>query len=155
MSNRVQSQYIRIFINGGADQELLQNFYVNTTITYNSKSYEYYPFEFEGLGESSAIGGQSVSLTFPATKRSMDMFTEAAYMDYFVEVQVFEFDNRLGLDIVQAGQTLIGSFLGRVRSMSGSFSVLKVDLGTALAPVGAQVPTRTFNSTLVGAPIRT
>lgn len=154
MSNRAQAQYIRIFIDGGADQELLQNFYVNSTVTVSSKNYEYYPFEFEGLIESSAIGGQNINLMLPATQRSMDMFLKAAYKDYLVEVKVFEFDNRLGVDAPQTGQVLISSFFGKVGKMSGSFAVLNVELGTALDPIGAQVPTRTYNTTLVGAPIR-
>ena len=154
MSNRAQAQYIRIFIDGGADQELLQNFYVNSTVTVSSKDYEYYPFEFEGLVESSAIGGQNVNLTLPATKRSQDIFLKAAYQEYLIEVKVFEFDGRLGLDAPQSGQQLISTFFGRVSKMSGSFSVLNVELGTALDPIGAQVPPRTYNTTLVGAPIR-
>ena len=154
MSNRAQAQYLRLYTSGGSDHILWQNYYLNTTVTVSSKNYEYYPFEFEGISESSAIGGATVNITVPATDEVITQFLRAAYFDRLCEVSVYEFDNRLGNTAPQTGQTLVGQFVGYVRNMSGDFAALQIELGSALAPIGAQIPPRTYNSFLVGAPLR-
>jgi len=155
MSNRAQSQYLRIYTSGGSDHILWQNYYIDTTVTLSSKNYEYYPFEFAGISESSAIGGETVTITAPATQEVVDAFLEAAYLERLCEVSVYEFDNRLGNLTPPASQTLVGSFLGYIKNIGGSFTALQIGLGSALAPVGAQIPPRTYNSFLIGAPLRT
>ena len=155
MSNRAQSQYLRIYTSGGSDHILWQNYYINTTVTVSSKNYEYYPFEFGGISESSALGGEAVTITVPGTQEVVDAFLEAAYLERLCEVNVYEFDNRFGNVAPQTGQTLVGSFLGYIKRIGGSFTTLQIELGSALAPVGAQIPPRTYNSFLIGAPLRT
>lgn len=154
MSNRGQAQYLRIYISGGADQKLWQNFYVNTDITLSSKTYNYFPFEWSGVGESSALSGQTVSLKLPATSLAISCFETAFKQQQLCLVSTYEFDTRLGISSVQSGQTLIAEFLGYVASMSGSFTELTVELGSTLAPIGAQIPSRTATNALVGVPIQ-
>jgi hypothetical protein len=155
MSTRAQAQYLRVYVSGGSDIELWQNYYVDTTVTVSAKDYTYFPFEFGGIFESSAIGGAPVDITLPATQEVIDLFIKASYLDYLCEVSVYEFDSRLGNTAPVSSQTLVSSFTGYVRNMSGSFTTLSVRLGSALAPVGAQIPPRTYSSSLIGAPIRT
>ena len=154
MSNRAQAQYIRIYTSGGSDHYLWQNYYVNSTVSWNSKNWDYFPFEFGGITETAAIGGTNVSFQLPATDTAVTALQAALFNRHLCEVRVYEFDNRLGNDGPQSGQTLIVDFLGEIRNMSGSFIGLDVELGTALAPVGAQIPPRTYTSRLVGNPIR-
>ena len=154
MSNRGQAQYLRIYISGGADQKLWQNFYVNTDVTLSSKTYNYFPFEWSGVGESSALSGQTVSLKLPATSLAISCFETAFKQQQLCLVSTYEFDTRLGISSVQSGQTLIAEFLGYVASMSGSFTELTVELGSTLAPIGAQIPSRTATNALVGVPIQ-
>lgn len=154
MSNRAQSQYLRIYTSGGADHYLWQNYYVNTNVTLSSKVYRYFPFAYEGIAESSILGGATVGLVVPATSLAVSALETAWKSQYLCEVSVYEFDNRYSNSLPQADQTLVASFTGNVISMSGSFTTLQIELGSALAPVGAQIPPRTYTSTLVGAPIR-
>jgi len=154
MSNRGQAQYLRVYIPGGADQKLWQNFYVNADITLSSKVYNYFPFEWSGVGESSALSGQTVSLKMPATSLAINCFEVAFKQQQLCLVSTYEFDTRLGISSVQSGQTLIAEFLGYVASMSGSFTELTVELGSTLAPIGAQIPSRTATNALVGVPIQ-
>ena len=44
--------------------------------------------------------------------------------------------------------------LGYVARMNGSFTALKVELGSALAPIGAQIPPLTASNALVGVPLQ-
>ena len=128
MSNRAQAQYLRLYTSGGSDHILWQNYYLNTTVTVSSKNYEYYPFEFEGISESSAIGGATINITAPATDEVITQFLRAAYYERLCEVSVYEFDNRLDNTAPQTGQTLIGQFVGYIRSMNGNFMSLQIEI---------------------------
>ena len=154
MSNRGQAQYLRVYVSGGSDYKLWQNFYVNTDITLATKTYTYFPFEWDGVGESAALSGSTVSLTMPATSQAMNCFEDALKQQYLCLVSTYEFDTRLGITAPQSGQTLIAQFLGYVLSMRGSFTSLTVELGSTLAPIGALVPSRTATNALVGVPIQ-
>ena len=154
MSSRGQAQYLRIYTSAGTDYKLWQNFYVNTDVTLSSKTYNYFPFEWSGTEESSALGGQSVSLVLPATSLAVNCFETAFRERYFCSLTAYEFDTRLGVDSPQSGQTLIAEFLGYISRMRGSFIQLTVELGSSLAPVGAQIPSRTATNALVGVPIQ-
>jgi|TARA_R100000482_G_scaffold49607_2_gene17613 hypothetical protein len=153
-SNRAQSQFLRIYTSGGSDHHLWQNFYVNQSVTVSSKTHRYFPFAWGGTTESSAIGGQTIELRLPATKLAISAFEAAFSSKHLCELKTYEFDARLGLDAPQSGQTEIGSFLGFVGKMSGSLTELSVELGSTIAPVGAQIPSRTASNRLIGVPIQ-
>lgn len=153
-SNRAQSQFLRIYTSGGSDHHLWQNFYVNQSVTVSSKSYRFFPFFWDGIGESSAIGEQTVQLTLPATSLAISAFEAAFSSKHLCELQTYEFDSRLGVSSPQSSQTVIGSFLGYISKMSSSLTELSVELGSTIAPVGAQIPSRTASNRLVGVPIQ-
>ena len=153
-SNRAQSQFLRIYTSGGSDHHLWQNFYVNQSVTVSSKSYRFFPFTWGGIGESSAIGEQTVELVLPATSLAISAFQTAFASKHLCELNTYEFDSRLGISVPQSSQTVIGSFLGYVSTMSSSLTELSVSLGSTIAPVGAQIPSRTASNRLVGVPIQ-
>ena len=154
MSNRAQAQYLRIYASGGSDYYLWQNYYVNSTVSWNSKSWDYFPFEFRGVVESAALGQAKATMQLPATDLAVTAIEAAFYQQHICEINVYEFDTRLSQSVPQSGQTLISSFTGQVANMRGSFISLEVELGFALSPIGAQIPPRVFNSRLVGNPIK-
>ena len=153
-SNRAQSQFLRIYTSGGSDHHLWQNFYVNQSVTVSSKVYRFFPFTWDGIGESSAIGEQTVELILPATSLAISAFETAFSSRHLCQLQTYEFDSRLGITTPQSSQTLIGSFLGYVSTMSSSLTELSVSLGSTIAPVGAQIPSRTASNRLTGVPIQ-
>jgi len=153
MSNRAQAQYLRIYT-GGTDKQLWQSYYVNSTISLNSKSWSYFPFTADGLLSSSASGGNTVSLTCPATTTAIAALTEALNNQYLVELKVYEFDSRLANNAPQSNQSSIVTFLGVIISINGSFETLNINLGSSISPVGASAPPRKFTTDLVGVPIR-
>lgn len=152
--NRAQSQFLRIFTSGGSDHHLWQNFYVNQSVTVSSKTYRYFPFGWAGIGESSALSSQTVELALPATSVAVSAFEDAFKLKHLCQLQAFEFDARLGVSQPQGSQVLIGSFIGYVARMGGSFTELSVELGASIAPVGALIPSRTASNDLVGVPIQ-
>ncbi len=153
MSNRGQAQYLRIF-GGSTTYERWQGFYVGQTITLESEQWRYYPFVANGLIGGGAGNDEGVTVTVPATATAIQTFEEALNNNYLVEVRVFEFDTRLEQTGPQATQQLIGTFIGEVLEISGTFSAIAVALGSGLAPVGAQAPPRKYTSELIGAPLR-
>ena len=153
MSNRAQAQYLRIY-SGGTDKQLWQSYYVNSSITLNSKTFSYFPFTADGLMSSSASGGNTVSLTCPATTTAIAALTEALNNQYLVELKVYEFDSRLSNVAPQSSQNLIVNFLGVITSIGGDFTTLNVNIGSSLSPVGASAPPRKFTTDLIGNPIR-
>lgn len=152
--NRAQSQYLRIFTSGGSDHYLFQNFYVNSTVSLSGKSYQFFPFTWSGVSESSAFDGQSVSVTFPATPLAVTAFEAAAESRYLCELKAFDFNRLLGITAPQSGQVLTASFIGLISRMNGSFTELTVELGSTLVPVGAKVPPRTATNSLIGVPLQ-
>jgi hypothetical protein len=151
--NRAQAHYLRIY-KSTTDYELWQSYYVNKTVTVDSKNYQYFPFQTGGIQESSALGALGMSLTVPASQKAIEAFEAAINNQWLVEISVYEFDSRLGNGSPQSGQILITSFVGQVTSLSGSFTRLEIGLGSALATVGSQAPPRTFTTALVGNPLR-
>ena len=153
MSNRAQAQYLRIY-SGGTDKQLWQSYYVNSTISLNSKSWSYFPFTADGLMSSSASGANRVSVTCPATTTAISALTEALNNQYLVELKVYEFDSRLSNVAPNSNQSLIVNFLGVITEISGSFETLRVRIGSSISPVGASCPPRKFTTDLIGNPIR-
>jgi len=126
MSNRAQAQYLRIY-DESSTYVRWQQYYVNQTITLDAASWTFNPFSANGIVGSSASGGNSISVTAPATTSVVDAFTAAIA------------NNRL---------------CEEVTGMGGSFTGISIELGSSLSPVGAQVPPRKFTSYLIGSPLR-
>lgn len=153
MTNRGQAQYLRIF-DETTTYTRWQSYYVNQTVTWQSASWEYFPFKFNGLIGGTPGGDTGATIDLPATEDAVTAFTGALSNNYLCQLLLYEFNTSLSQSVPQASQYLIGSFTGEVTGISGSFALLRVNLGSSLAPVGAQVPPRKFNSTLIGAPIK-
>lgn len=153
MSNRSQSQFLRIF-DTSTTYVRWQSYYVNQTVTLDSNSWSFMPFSVNGITESAAAGGQDLAIQIPATNSVISYVNPAINLGRFVEVQIYEFNSIGAQDAPQSSQTLIAEFTGQIQSISGTFTRLELRLGSALAPVGAQVPPRKYNSYLIGAPLR-
>lgn len=149
--NRGQSQFLRIYDNAGTYKRL-QSYYVNQTVTLSSASWDYHPFMASGAIDGSA-SNNDVNIEIPATQLAVTAFTEALNLNRLCEIRMYEFDSRIGQTAPPSSQVLIGSFLGEVVKITGSFGLLNVTVGSSLAPVGAQAPPRKFTSYLVGFPL--
>lgn len=150
---RAQSQFLRIF-SGDITYQRWQSYYVNTSVTYDSAVWAYQPFDADGITAGDVESEASISLTMPATTNVIKVVLTALDQARLVELRMYEFDTLLGNSTPQAGQTLIASYLGEAVSASGSFTSIKMELGSSLSPIGAQVPPRKFNTRLIGAPCR-
>ena len=150
---RSQAQYLRFF-SGSTTYDRWQNYYINTTVTWASSTWGWLPFDADGLvdGQTGDEGGLSVTL--PATPLVVAEVEQALRNAWLVELSMYEFDTLSGNDSPQSGQVLIGSTVGELVGADGGFTSIKLQLGSSLAPVGAQVPPRTCTTRLVGAPCK-
>jgi hypothetical protein len=150
---RAQAQYLRIF-SGSTTYQRWQSYYVNTSVTWESASWSYQPFDADGITAGEVQSESSISIRLPATTNVIEVVLQALDEARLAELQFYEFDTILGNSTPQAGQTLIASYLGEVVGVKGGFTEIEMELGSSLAPVGAQVPPRTYSSRLVGAPCK-
>jgi len=150
---RAQSQYLRIF-SGSTTYQRWQSYYVNTSVTWESASWSYQPFDADGITAGEVQSESSISIRLPATTNVVEVVLQALDEARLAELQFYEFDTILGNSTPQTGQTLIASYLGEVVGVKGGFTEIEMELGSSLAPVGAQVPPRTYSSRLVGAPCK-
>ena len=150
---RAQAQYLRIF-DEATTYERWQNYYINATVVSGGQSWSFLGFDVDGFtaGQTGDEGG--VSVTLPATAFVMDTVADALRNGRLVELSMYEFDTLDGNDAPQAGQELIASYIGEVVGAGGPFESIRLELGSSLAPVGAQVPPRKYTSRLVGAPCK-
>jgi len=153
MSNRGQSQYLRIF-DESSTYYRWQNYYVGQTVTWDTASWVYQPFVANGFIGGSAGTDVGVTVDVPATGTAVSAFESALNQNRLCELRLYEFDSSLGQAGPQSGQLLIGVYVGEIIGINGSFSQLTVSLGSSLAPVGAQVPPRKFTNAMIGAPLR-
>ena len=150
---RGQSQFLRIF-SGSTTYQRWQAYYVNTSVTWESASWSYQPFDADGITAGEVQSESSISVTLPATTNVMEVVLQALDEARLAELRLYEFDTLLGNSTPQTGQTLIASYLGEVVGVSGNFTSIQMELGSSLSPVGAQVPPRTFSTRLIGAPCK-
>jgi hypothetical protein len=147
---RAQSQYLRIYDTAGVTYQRWQSYYANNTVSWDSASWAYVPFIADGF--TAGIGGDeaSVSVTAPATSVVIEAFEEAIGAGRLVNLSIYQFDTLLGNSTPQAGQTLVGSFTGQVVGGGSSLTSITLQLGSALSPVGAQIPPRKFTTAIMG-----
>lgn len=150
---RAQAQYLRIF-SGSTTYQRWQSYYVNTSVSYGSAVWAYQPFDADGITAGEVQSESSISVRLPATTNAIEVVLQALGEARLAELQIYEFDTLLGNSTPQAGQTLIASYLGEVVGVSGSFTSIEMELGSSLAPIGAQVPPRKFTSKLTGSPCK-
>jgi hypothetical protein len=150
---RAQSQYLRIF-SGSTTYQRWQSYYVNTSVTWAGASWSYQPFDADGITAGEVQSESSISIRLPATTNVIEVVLQALDEARLAELQFYEFDTILGNSTPQTGQRLIASYLGEVVGVKGGFTEIEMELGSSLAPVGAQVPPRTYSSRLVGAPCK-
>jgi hypothetical protein len=150
---RAQAQYLRIF-SGSTTYQRWQSYYVNTSVTWESASWSYQPFDADGITAGEVQSESSISIRLPATTNVIEVVLQALDEARLAELQFYEFDTILGNSTPQAGQTLIASYLGEVVGVKGGFTEIEIELGSSLAPVGAQVPPQKFTSKLIGVPCK-
>jgi hypothetical protein len=146
---RAIAQFLRVFEPTGATVERWQSYW-SGSVQWESQAWEYQPFIADGFTDGLTGSESSVSVTAPGTTRIAAAFDDAILRGRFAELRLYQFDATNGNDAPQDGQVLIGQFTGQVVGGGGSLTNVRIELGSALSPVGAQFPPRTFTNAIMG-----
>jgi len=148
---RAQSQYLRIYdASTSITLQRWQSYYANVSVTFDSQSWAFVPFIAEGFTEGISGDESNITISAPAIPLVVGALETAITKGHLVEIKTYQFDALLGNDAPQAGQQLIAAYVGQVTGGGGSLTELQVQLGSPVAPVGAQIPPRTFTTAIIG-----
>jgi hypothetical protein len=147
---RAQAQYLRIYDSSGITYQRWQSYYGNTTVSWSSASWQYQPFIADGFTAGISGDEANINVTAPATSVVMAAFLPAIANGRLVDLSIYQFDTLLGNDAPQAGQELVAAYTGQVVGGGGGLTSITLQLGSALSPVGAQIPPRTFTTAIMG-----
>lgn len=151
---RAQSQYLRIYDSGGTTYQRWQSYYANTSVTWSGAKWLYVPFMADGITAGISGDESNVAVTAAATSMVLDAFETAIREGRLVDLSIYQFDMQQGNDSPQAAQELVAAYTGQVVGGGGSLTSLTLQLGSALAPVGAQIPPRKFTTAIMGQGVR-
>jgi len=151
---RAQSQYLRIYDAAGVTYERWQSYYSDAVVTWSGASWSYVPFIADGVTAGSSGTEQAVSVTAPAAGVVVDAFLAAIRDGRLVDLSIYQFDSTISNNAPQAGQELVAAYTGQVVGGNGGLTSLTIQLGSALSPVGAQVPPRRLTLAIMGQGIR-
>ena len=147
---RAQAQYLRIYDVAGATYQRWQSYYSNVTVTWANNSWSFVPFIADGFTAGISGDETNVSIKAPATSLVISTFEAAIANGHLAELSIYQFDTLSGNSTPQATQELIASYTGQVVGGSGGLTSLSLQLGSALSPVGAQIPPRKFTTAIMG-----
>lgn len=157
---RAQAQYLRIYDLAGTTYERWQNYYSGKTVTLAGDEWEYEPFMADGLVTGTQGDEAELSVAVAATARVVRAFEAALNNGRLVDIATYGFNPALGNDEPQPvvtfslfgipGQRLLSQFTGQVLGADGGLTNLQITLGSALSPVGAQIPPRKFTTAIMG-----
>lgn len=147
---RAQAQYLRIFSAAGATFHRWQSYYTYRNVTWDNASWQWVQFSADGFTAGASGDETNLSVSAPATPLVTVAFEAAIRDGSFVEVSTYEFDANAGNQAPQDAQQLVASVVAQVVGASGTATSLSLQLGSALSPIGAQFPPRTFTTAIMG-----
>lgn len=151
---RAQSQYLRIYDSGGTTYQRWQSYYANTSVTWANVKWLYVPFIADGITAGISGDESNVTITAAATSMVIDAFEIAILYGRLVDLSIYQFDSSSGNDSPQADQQLVAGYTGQVTGGTATLTTLTLQLGSALSPIGAQVPPRKFTTAIMGQGVR-
>jgi hypothetical protein len=151
---RAQSQYLRIYDAGGTTYSRWQSYYANDSVTWAGAQWLYVPFIADGITAGISGDESNVTVTAAATSMVLTAFETAMREGRLVDLSIYQFDMQEGNDSPQAAQELVAAYVGQVVGGRSTLTSLTLQLGSALSPVGAQVPPRKFTTAIMGQGVR-
>lgn len=148
---RAQATLLKI-TQGNATVACWQSYFNDRSINFDGLSWTYQKMEVDGLTDGSSGDEASVNVTLAADRATVVMVETALETGQSVELNSYQFDGTLALNAIPTTRELVASFVGQVIGASGTFESLTLEIGSALSPVGAQVPPRKASLQLVGVP---
>jgi hypothetical protein len=143
------SQYLR-FIRDGVTLARWQNGYHGPTVTWQGAPWIWVPFTAGGMVAGVSGDETGVTISAPATRQVRQAFEAALAGGHLVELTQYQFDPLASPGAPPVVHVLQAQFIGQVVGASASLTTMTAQLGTALDPVGSQVPPRALTTEIMG-----
>jgi hypothetical protein len=147
----IQTQYLKVFDEDDTYHRW-QNSYINQAVMWDGEEWQYQPFSADGITSGDVASESSLVISIPANATVNAAMQRALRRTQLILIEQYEFEIEPGQELIPLSQRLIASYLGEVVGVRASLTWMEVELGSTLAPVGVQIPPRTYTSTLVGVP---
>ena len=142
------AQFLRIYDADDTDRVLWQNYWPGQFVD----DHAYMPFVGGAIAANQTGIQEKISIQMPATPLAFDLVQAAAASGWLAEMSVYQFTITTATTTPPGSKTLTGRFTGEVIGGSMSLSTITIDVGSALTPIGIDVPVQKFSTGLVGAP---
>lgn len=133
----------------------VQNYYQQATITLSGIPYQFLDFSSSELVATLSADTNSVSVTLPAITAAVLALEGGIAEGWLAQIIVHRFQADTAPDTPPGGQVVMADIIGEVIGGGApNDATITLEIGSALAPIGSQVPPRVFTPTLVGVPCR-
>ena len=146
---RAQAQLLTFTDLVGVVQERWQSYWADA-VTYAGQQWQPVQFEVPGVVDGDPGSDRGISILMAASSRVVRVVEGALAAGWVAQLQMFEFDAAAGAAAPPASMTLLSQFDGQAVRAKASVTSISLELGTALAPVGATVPPRILSTRLMG-----
>ena len=146
---RGQVQLIRFVDLTDTTRERWQSYW-STTITWDGDQWDYVQFDAPGISDGDPGAERNISIAMAATAKVMQTVESALAAGWIAQLLMYEFDATAAVTGPPAEMTLISQFDGQAVSAKATATSIVLELGTALAPVGATVPPRILTTGNMG-----
>ena len=145
-----QAQYLRFIDNTNTTVLWWQSYYAGATVSWQSASWQFIPFEASGMTAGISGAEASVTVVAPATPPVVSAFNDAIARGLLAELSIYQFDPTIDNSAPQSSQTQAALYVGQVVGGSASLTTMTLQLGSALSPVGVQIPPLKLTTQLMG-----
>ena len=144
-----QAQLLRFYTLAGTTQERWQSYW-SGTVTFGGQSWEEVQFDAPAVTDGDPGAERNITIVMAATGKVTQAIESALAAGWLAQLQMYDFDTATALTGPPSGMRLIAQFDGQAVSAKATATSFLLNLGTALAPVGATVPPRILTTALMG-----
>ena len=131
-----------------------QDHWMNQVVSFDGQQWIYQRFSWVGITSGASTSDQA-SISMSTTPQNIALVERCLRDTSLANMRLYDFDEEAGDSGPPAGMILIGSVYGQIVSSNATgFTTITMSLGSALSPIGAQYPPRTYTTALVGVPCR-
>jgi hypothetical protein len=146
---RGQAQLLRFYDLANTTQERWQSYW-SGQVSFDSQDWDEVQFDAPALTDGEPGAERNISIVMPATQKVVRTIEQALAAGWLAQLRMYEFDTVAGALGPPSGMTLIAQFDGQAVKARATATSFLLDLGTALAPVGATVPPRILTTGNMG-----
>ncbi len=155
MAELAVGNFVSFRVNGVANRHF-QNFFIGEEITYDSEKFNFVPFGFSGVTVNKTGDGTEASILLPNSTSTDDAASNVGVLARTVATTAIEerWTAHVRTLIVDPDDktsfTLLSQYYGQVVAGTWDNANISLNLSSVIDAIGADVPQRKLNQSLVG-----